>query len=68
MVTTIQVKDETLEMLKQLRKNLKASSYDEVIHKIIKKPSNDIEKLYGSLGGRGMKWIMKDLRDKHDRF
>ena len=68
MVTTIQVNEETLERLKQLRKQMIADSYNEVIDRLIKKPGEDNDYGYGMLGKRGMKWVMKDLRDKHDRF
>lgn len=68
MVTTIQVREETLEMLKQLRRNLKASSYDEVITKLVREPGRKNDYGRGILGKRGMKWVMEDLRDKSDRF
>ncbi len=67
MVTTIQVEEETLKMLSQLKKNMKVASYNEVINRLIKKPANN-DYGHGLLGKKDLKWVMKDLRDKHDRF
>ena len=67
MVTTIQVQDTTLLLLKKLKEETKSSSYDETIKTIaISQPKQ--ESLYGFLGKKSRKWILKDLRDKSDRF
>ncbi len=67
MTTTIQVQDTTLELLKKLKNETKSNSYDEAIKKItISRAKN--ESLYGFLGKKSRKWILKDLRDKNDRF
>ncbi len=67
MVTTIQIHDKTLEVLKKIKADTNSSSYDEAINRMavssIKK-----ESLAGYLGKKPLKWIMKDLRDKSDRF
>ncbi len=66
MVTTIQVREETMEQLKQLRTHMKAKSYDEVVQNLVR--HQNIESMYGFLGKKSRAWILKDLRDKHDRF
>jgi len=67
MVTTIQVQDNTLLLLKKLKEETKANSYDEAIKNIAIARGKE-ESLYGFLGKKDRKWILKDLRDKHDRF
>ena len=67
MVTTIQVQQQTLELLKKLKEETRARSYDEAITKIVV-AGTKTESLYGFLGKRSRKWILKDLRDKSDRF
>ena len=67
MVTTIQVQDRTLELLKKLKDETESSSYDEAIKKIIITRTKK-ESFYGFLGRKTRAWILKDLRDKHDRF
>ena len=65
MPTTIQIDKETLEMLKTIREQTH-SSYNEVINKMIKQ-KNKIS-MYGALGKKSMKQILKGLRDENDRF
>lgn len=67
MKTTIQINQSTLELLKKVRDNTKSSSYDETINKIILKNINK-ESLYGYLGKKTKKDILKGLGDKSDRF
>ena len=67
MVTTIQVQDTTLLLLKKLKKETQSSSYDETIKKIAIARTNK-ESFYGFLGKKSKAWILKDLRDKNDRF
>ena len=66
MPTTIQIDNETLELLKRLKNSLNADSYNNVIHIILK---GGIKKsMYGSLGkDKGMKNILRGLRDETDR-
>ena len=66
-MTTIQVQDRTLELLKKLKDETESSSYDEAIKKIIITRTKK-ESFYGFLGRKTRAWILKDLRDKHDRF
>ena len=71
MVTTIQVQKQTLELLKKLKEETHASSYDEAIKNIaIARTKN--ESLAGYLGKylgkKSRKWILKDLRDENDRL
>ncbi len=67
MPTTIQIHERTLEILKKIKKDTHSPSYDVAITKIAvasaKKGS-----AYGFLGKKSKNWILKDLRDKHDRF
>jgi len=71
MVTTIQVNDRTLELLKRLKDELKTQSYEEAINQVILDRTKK-ESLGGflgkRLGKRSTKEILKDLRDKNDRF
>ncbi len=68
MPTTIQVHEDTLEMLKKMRQRTKTTSYDETIHEMIKKATAKKESSYGFLGKSTMKQILKKLRDEHDRI
>ncbi len=67
MVTTVQIQDDTLELLKKVKEETHSHSYDEAIKKLyvmrIKEKS-----LGGFLGPRPSKELLKDLRDKHDRY
>ena len=67
MYTTIQVKESTMQMLKSLKEEKKAKSYDEAIRRVLKEQRKArFESMRGTLKGD---WdIMEDLRDKHDRF
>lgn len=63
MVTTVAIKDETGAMLKDVKEQFQAQSYDEVIQKLIlniKKPKTSY---FGAFPGLG-----KFERDKRDRF
>ncbi len=72
MVTTIQVDEKTILLLKKLKAELAASSYDEAITKIAIKHIKPKESMAGSLkkytGELSRKDILKDLRDKNDRL
>ena len=67
MPTTIQIEEQTLKLLKKMKEELKARSYNETIIKIVINSSKK-ESLAGFLGKKSRKEILKDLRDKHDRF
>ena len=67
MVTTVQIQDETLEVLKKVKAETHASSYDEAIRRIVVYRVKE-KSLGGYLGARPSKQLLKDLRDKHDRF
>ncbi len=67
MATTIQVHEKTLELLKKIREETHSTSYDEAINRIVAMKAGK-ESLAGYLGKRPLQWILKDVRDKHDRF
>ena len=70
MVTTIQIQENTLKLLKKLKDETKANSYDETI-KIVVSSRTKNKSLAGFLGKMPRKVILKDLkelRDKSDRF
>lgn len=68
MPTTIQLNEETHNILKHLKNNTNASSYNEVIDKLLKGAFRE-KSMYGYLGKeKSMKNILKGLRDEHDRF
>lgn len=67
MSTTIQIDERTLEILKKIKDETKAASYDEAINKVIADRLKR-ESLAGYLGRKPLKDILKGLREKHDRF
>ena len=69
LVTTIQVNDGTLLMLKKEKERANASSYDELIQNLINK--NKHESYFGAFAKKKhytREEILKDLRDKFDRI
>ena len=66
MPTTIQVDNETLDLLKRFKNSLNAESYNDVINAILR---GGIKKsMYGALGKeKNMKSILRGLRDEQDR-
>ena len=79
MVTTIQVDENTLLLLKKLKEELNAYSYDEAINKIAGERSKNYAKKHSMAGslkkyykkGETLKDILKELqneRRKSDRF
>ena len=66
MATTIQVDNETLELLKRFKSSFNAESYNDVINAILK---GGIKKsMYGALGKeKNMRFILRGLRDESDR-
>lgn len=67
MQTTVQISERTLQLLKKMKEETGAHSYDEAITKIALEKTKR-ESLAGYLGKRPHKWILKNLRDKNDRF
>ncbi len=65
MTTTIQIQDQTLELLKKVKEETNSSSYDEAIKRIILRKK---ESFFGYLGKKTKKEILEGLRDKSDRF
>ena len=68
MVTTIQIQEDTLDFLKHLRKQLDVPSYDMLIKELIQKAMTPKQSFWGKAGKMGMKEILKNLRDKDDRY
>ena len=65
MVTTIQINERTLEILKKIKEETNSLSYDEAINKLVLKKEKS---LAGLLGKKPTKDILRDLRDKNERF
>lgn len=69
MVTTIQVHENTLELLKKMKEEVDARSYDEAISKYyFKTMDKKFRSMAGNLGKMPRKELFKDLRDKRDRL
>ena len=66
MPTTIQIGERTLKILKKVKDEINAASYDEAINKIVTMRAK--ESLAGYLGRKPVKEILKGLRDEKDRF
>ena len=62
--TTIAVKKETLDLLKHVRDELEAESYDETIRQILLKEKKPKKSMFGSL--RGIGEFKRDHRDRFD--
>mgnify|MGYP003395096717 CR=1 FL=1 len=67
MLTTIQVTDKTLQLLRKVKHETTAHSYDEAIQKLVIQKSKQ-QSLAGFLGNKTRKQILSGLRDKDDRF
>ncbi len=67
-MTTIQINDTTLQILKQMKENLNLPSYESVIQWMLKKTLRPKKSMYGVLGHSSMEEIMKGLRDEEDRM
>ena len=67
MKTTVQVEQNTLELLRKIKESTNSNSYDETINKIVLK-NLSTKSLFGYLGKKNIKEILKGLRDKSDRF
>ncbi len=72
MVTTIQVNEKTIMLLKKLKQELEVSSYDDAINKIAIKCLKPEISMAGSLkkyvGKLSKTDILHDMRDKNDRI
>ncbi|MBI4981011.1 hypothetical protein HZC30_05655 [Candidatus Woesearchaeota archaeon] len=66
-VTTVQIGDETLELLRKVKKDTHSTSYDEAIRQIVGWTIKE-KSLCGYLGSKPSRQLLKDLRDKHERF
>ena len=64
MATTIQISEETVHILKNLRDQFKLPSYDALVRFLINKKVK--KSLWGAGGRLSSKEIMKDLRDESD--
>ena len=60
MNTSIQITKETLEKLKRLKKVIKASTYDELINKLINKAQNIPDTMFGIDKGKIKKFSKED--------
>ena len=71
MVTTIQIDETTLLLLKKLKGELQAKSYEDAIKKIVIERTKR-ESMAGFLGKKygkiSRKKILDNLREKHDRL
>ncbi|MBN2517683.1 MAG: hypothetical protein JXB14_02460 [Candidatus Altiarchaeota archaeon] len=65
MTTSIQVEESTVEMLKTLKSETKAKSYDQIIVKLVGERHRG-KSMFGFL--KGVEDLTKDLRDETDRI
>ncbi|MBI2584218.1 MAG: hypothetical protein HYW25_06105 [Candidatus Aenigmarchaeota archaeon] len=69
MPTTIQVEESTKQLLDEIKRRERASSYNEVIMRLAKEKSKVPDSMFGALGrARSMKVILRGLRDERDRI
>jgi hypothetical protein len=71
MATTIQIDEKTLLLLKKLKEELDASSYDEAITKIVmkqRKQESMASSLKKYMGKKSLKDLLNNYRDKNDRL
>lgn len=66
MPTTIQLKISTLNKLKKLKQEKKASSYDEVIEELIEHELNLPESLFGFMKGKTKSFTRNSEDDFHE--
>lgn len=67
MTTTIQINEDTLELLKKYKEQTKAHTYDDVIKNFMKMGAY-AKTFKGYLGKKNMSFVMAGLRDKKDRY
>lgn len=68
MSTTIQVNEDTVDVLKTLRDQMHAASYDALIKILIEKAMKPRKSLWGLGGKKTMAELLRDLRDKSDWY
>lgn len=70
MTTTIQINEDTVELLKKYKEQTHSQTYDEVIKKMMTlKVGQYAKKFRGYLGkGISRKELLKELRDKTNRY
>lgn len=66
MSTTIQIDERTLRLLKKIKEDAHAASYDEAINKLVAQKTAT-KTMAGFLGKKPLKDILKGLREKHER-
>lgn len=66
MVTTVQIQEDTLELLKKVKEETKSASYDEAIKKMVLMQVK--ESFAGYLADYSSKNVYKGVRDKRERF
>ncbi len=66
--TTIQVQEDTLTFLQQLRERYEAPSYDAVLKILFQKAMTPTQSLWGRGGKLALSKILKGLRDESDRY
>ncbi len=64
MSTTIQVSDSTLQLLKGLKEDALASSYDAIIFELAKRRSRTPKSMFNSI--KGLKWRKSDRMEFHE--
>jgi len=65
--TTIQVQDETKILLEREKKNRKLKTFDETIRVLFRKKTPSFYGIFAD-AKISTKALLKDVRDKHDRF
>jgi len=68
MATTIQVQEDTLQALKRLQRQIHIDTYDALLKILIQKAQKPHISLWGKGGKVPKQVLMKDLREKHDRY
>lgn len=68
MTTTIQVQEDTMQELKRLQRQTHVLTYDALLKLLIQKAQRPHTSLWGKGGKMSKEALLKDLRDKHDRY
>ena len=70
MATTIQINQHTLQILKKLKEEINAASYDETINRMItqKKKTSLAGSIGKEVGKKTRREFLKNLREKNERF
>lgn len=67
MATTIQLEEETHELLKKVKESHKARTYDETVRAILVEAWPK-KSMWGILGKRPLRQLLDGLRDERDRI